>query len=189
MLLGEFDPNAVVMWINKDYCKNGYAYMTSYNSKKASLSLVTTDVDEKEIDHYWESFLDTENITCKIIEEFKLEHRAGYVYPLKIENILFAGNAAGGVDPFLGFGHFNAITMGVSAARTIARGKDYEKQVDSIIKRNTQMLKLRKMFERLDNKGYDNLVGFLPLPGVKQILYHSNINISKYGAFISKFVF
>jgi len=65
------------MWINKDYCKNGYAYLSPFNSKKASVILVVTDVNEKEIDHYWKAFLDYENINYTIVEEFKQAHDTG----------------------------------------------------------------------------------------------------------------
>jgi len=47
--IGDFDPNNLIMWINKDYCKNGYAYLSPFNSKKASVILVVTDVNEKKL--------------------------------------------------------------------------------------------------------------------------------------------
>ena len=117
VVLGDFDPNALIMWINRDYCKNGYAYLTPFNSKKASLIIIVPDVNVQEVDHYWELFLYSENLKYTIVEEFKLEHKSGHVYPHRVNNIFLAGNAGGGLDPFLGFGLINSITMGVAAAR------------------------------------------------------------------------
>ncbi len=188
LVQGDFDPEAIVMWINRDYLKNGYAYLTPFNRNKASLILVAGDVNEREVDHYWELFLDTENIRYTIIEEFKLEHRSGNVYPMRVDNIFFIGNSAGGLDPFLGFGHYNSAVTGVSAARSIAEGLAYDKQVKQIVKRNNEMRQFRKVFDNLTNKDYDRIVAAIGVPGIKQLLYHSPVNISQIGAFLSKFI-
>lgn len=188
VVLGNFDPGTLIMWINKDYLKNGYAYLTPFDCNRASLVLIVSDVNEREVEHYWELFLDTENIRYTIVEEFKLEHRSGYVYPLLADNVFFIGNSAGGLDPFLGFGLFNGVVTGVAAARSIATGMDYYKQVKQIIKRNNETRQFRKVFNNLTNKDYDRVVAAIGLPVVKQLLYHSPLNVAKIGAFLSKFV-
>lgn len=188
VVLGDFDPNTLIMWIDKDYCKNGYVYLTPFSEKKASIVLVAPNVKEKEIDHYWELFMYAENIKYSIIEEFKLEHKAGYVYPRQINNLIFVGNAAGGIDPFLGFGHVNALTTGVAAARTIAEGRNYEEQIKPFIERNVHMRQFRKVFNKMGNKSYDDLIWSLGLPGIRQIIYKTPINVAKLGAFASRFV-
>ncbi|MFZ5353790.1 MAG: NAD(P)-binding protein [Bacillota bacterium] len=186
VVLGDFDPTALIMWINKDYAKNGYVYLTPFDSKKASLVLIATDVNQKEIDRYWELFLYTENIKYTMVEEFKLEHRSGYVYPHIVDNMILIGNAGGGVEPFLGFGHLNAVTMAFAAARYIVKGKNYEKQIKGIMDRNLYMREFRKAYNMMTNKSYDMLVTALKLPGTKRLVYDSNINVSKYGAFVLK---
>ncbi len=183
---GDFDPTSLVMWINKDYTKNGYVYLTPFDSRKASMVVITSDVNEREIDRYWELFLYTENIKYTIVEEFKLEHISGYVYPRINDNLIFIGNSAGGVEPFLGFGHVNAATMAYSAARYIAKGISFEKQIKVIMDRNLEMREFRKAFNMLTNKNYDMLIASLRLPLAKQLLYDTNINISKYGGWILK---
>ncbi|HYE82593.1 MAG TPA: NAD(P)/FAD-dependent oxidoreductase [Clostridia bacterium] len=188
IILGDFDPNKLIVWINKDYCKNGYAYMTPFDRHRASIVLITTDVNEKEIDRYWELFLYGESIKNPIVEEFTLVHKSGFVYPHQLGNIIFAGNAGGGVEPFLGFGHLNATVMGAAAARTIALGWSYEKQIKDIMKRNDEMRRLRMMFNTMTNDQYDILMTGLGLPGIKQLLYSTNITVSKYGAFASRFI-
>ncbi len=186
VILGDFDPNRLIMWVNKDYCKNGYTYMTPFGKDRAVVILVTTDVNEKEIDNYWELFLQGENINYPIVEEFKMQHESGFAYPFVLGNLIFIGNAGGGVEPFLGFGLLNASTMGVSAARTIALGWSFEKQIKNIMQRNDEFRRFRKMYNTMTNNQYDMLVASLGLPGIKQLLYSTNINLSKYGAIASK---
>lgn len=181
-VLGNFDPNTLIVWLNKDYCKNGYAYLTPFNHQKASINLITTDVDEKEIDYYWELFLYGANIQYEIIEGYKLEHNLGIAYPRIYKNLILTGNAAGGADPFLGFGLYNALTMGVAAARTIAKGWDYEKQIKGVIQRNLQLKRFRKAFNNLNNKDYDNLITAIGLPGIRHLIYGTSLNITKTGA-------
>ena len=186
IVLGDFDPNTLVMWINKDYCKNGYAYMTPFNNKKASIILVVTDANEKEVDHFWELFLYYENIKYTIVEEYKLAHDTGLVYPHKVDNIYFAGNSGGAIDPFLGFGQLSSIIMGVMAARSIVNGADYEKLIKNIVKQNHQLYQMRKAFNNADNDMYDVIVSSIGLPGIKHLLYYTNFNVVKNGAAMLK---
>lgn len=186
IILGDFDPNKLTVWINKDYCKNGYVYMTPFDRHRASIVIITTDVNEKEIGRYWELFLYGEGIKNPIVEEFTLLHKSGFVYPHRIGNIFFIGNAGGGVEPFLGFGHLNASIMAVAAARTIALGWNLEKQIKSIMQRNDDFRRFRMMFNTMTNKQYDILMASLRLPVVKQLLYSTNFNVSKYGAIASR---
>jgi len=184
IIQGSFNPHELIVWINKEYCKRGYAYLSPFSEKKASIILIVSDINEKEVDHYWELFLTTERIECKIVEEFKLAHQSGLVYPLKVGNILFAGNAGGSIDPFLGFGIFNSISMGVKAAQSIVYNQDYEILVSSIKNKNLDMLQFRKLYDILSNTGYDLLISSIGLPGIKHIAYYTPLNVVKLGASI-----
>lgn len=188
VILGDFDPYRLTMWINRDYFKNGYAYMTPFDRHRASIVVITTDVNEKEIDRYWELFIYGESIKNPIVEEFTMVHKSGFVYPHQLGNILFIGNAGGGVEPFLGFGHINASVMAVSAARTIALGWSFEKQLKDIMQRNDEMRKFRMMYNMMTNDQYDILVKSIGLPGIKQLLYSTNLNVSKAGALASRMI-
>lgn len=181
-VLGNFDAGTLMVWLNKDYCKNGYVYLTPFDSTRASLVLVATDVTEKEIDHFWELFLYSEKITYTIVEEFKISHKSGYVYPHKVNNIYFAGNAGGSIDPFLGFGVANSLISGVMSARSIVNNTDYEKLLSKVVQRNCELLNLRKGFNGLDNASYDKLVTLIGMPVIKQLTYYTPINIIKHGS-------
>ncbi len=183
---GRFDPHTMSMWINRDYCNKGYAYLTPFCRDRAALVLVVTDVDQREVEHYWNLFLSAENIKYRVIEGFKLEHRAGLVYPMTPGKFIFAGNAGGGIDSYLGFGIFNAMTMGVAAGRTIAKGLDYEKQIRTVLRRTLQLRQFRKVFNKLDNRDYNLIVALIGMPVIKQIMYKTNLNVISIGSLMSR---
>ena len=186
VVLGDFDPNAIIIWLNKEYCKNGYAYLTPFDKKRASLILVVTDVSKSEVDHYWELFLYSENIKYPLVEEFKLNHQSGRVYPHKVDNILLTGNAGGVIDPFLGFGVLGSVVTGVMAARSIILNTPYDKLIEGILKTNLQLHEFRKALNSADNNVYDKIVASIGLPGIKQLIYKSPLNIVKYGSYVLK---
>lgn len=181
IVLGNFDPNRLAMWINRDYCKNGYGYFTPFNNKRASLLLVVNDVNEKQIDYYWEKFLFNEGINFTIVEEFKLKHQAGYVYPSRVGNVYMVGNSRGGIEPFLGFGQMNSITAGTLVARAIVEGKDYDKLLKNIDTLIRDMVEFRKAFNKVGNTTYDFLVSATGLPIIKQLVYDTSLNVAGIG--------
>ena len=179
---GNFDTGRVDMWINRHYCNKGYAYLTPFSEKKASIILAVKDCNEEDLNEYWNAFLYYENLKYPIIEETTQYHSAGFVYPKVYDNLIFSGLAGGSIDSFLGFGQYNSLSMGVYAARTIALGYDYHRQCKAITKKNLQLHQLRMGFDNLDNKGYDRLLSFLGLPGMRSILYRTPLNFLPLGS-------
>ncbi|MDD4170522.1 MAG: NAD(P)-binding protein, partial [Desulfotomaculaceae bacterium] len=55
-VLGEFHPNHLEMWLNTEYAGSGYAYLTPFSHKSASLTLIVPKGKRKAID-CWEMFL------------------------------------------------------------------------------------------------------------------------------------
>jgi len=72
LILGNFNPTALHMYLNRDYCKNGYAYMIPFDKERAFVTLIVSDVNEKEVEHYWHVFKSVEDITYPILEEFNV---------------------------------------------------------------------------------------------------------------------
>ncbi len=186
VVLGDFDPNTLYFWLNEEICKSGYGIMTPFNEKKAFLSLVVPWVTLKEIDNYWDLFLQMVNVRYTIVEEFRLERLSGYVYPHRLGNLFFAGNSGGGLDPLLGFGTFFSMFMGVCAARSMVKGWDYERQIRDVIKTTENMYILRQAIEKFTDKDYDRLVSIIGIPGVKRIMYSTPMNTIKYSAYVAK---
>lgn len=184
---GNFNPSEIIMWINRDYCKSGYAYLTPFDSTRASISLFVPETNEHELDMYWNDFVDRENITYTIEQAFKVKHAAGYTYPIEYKNVYFTGSAGGAMDPLLGFGQVNSMYMGGMAAKSIATGSSYEKLVAPVIKKNTVMYELRKAFNKATNEDYDKIVSVMGLPGVKPLLYTSPFYTAKWISRILKY--
>jgi len=44
------------------------------------------------------------------------------------------------------------------------------------------------MFDMMSNDQYDMLVASIGLPGIKQLLYSTNFNVTKYGAIVGKLI-
>lgn len=181
-ILGDFDPNTLIMWLNKEYCNNGYAYLTPFSSRKASLILVVTGIAENQVKFYWDKFLNYENLKWVIVEEFTLKHNTGYTFPKKIDDLYFVGNAGGGIDPFLGFGTMNSLVSGIMAARSIVKGYDYDKLIKSVNNLNLNMYEFRKKFNELNNKDHDKIVTAIGLPIIKHMIYYSNLKVIKSGS-------
>lgn len=114
-------------------------------------------------------------------------HESGYVYPLKVGNIYFAGNAGGVLDPFIGFGQVNSMLSGALTAQSILTGKDIYKLNSIIREKVLPLYDFRTEFDKLSNEGLDRLIASIKLPGVKQIAYDSPFNIVKYGSLGVKF--
>lgn len=181
VISGDFKIDTFMVWLNKNYCKSGYAYLAPFSNKEATLALAVNDIQIDEIDKYWDLFIKSENIDCRIIESFKRDHFSGFVYPHKVDNIYFIGNAGGCLDPLLGFGVFPTIVTASEAVKSIVSGNDFEYGIRKVVDLNRKLLEFRKAFNRLDNKGYDRLVWMLGLPGVNLCVYRSNLNAVSLG--------
>ncbi|HYF82446.1 MAG TPA: NAD(P)/FAD-dependent oxidoreductase [Clostridia bacterium] len=181
VLEGNFDPQELIMWLNKTYCKAGYAYLTPFSDRRASISLYVPDISIDEIDYYWDLFLKDLHFKYEIVETFKVRHGSGHVYPHKVDNILLAGSVGGAIDPFLGFGIVKSITMGGLAAKSIIEGSDYEKLVKNIYKQSLRLYEIRESFNMASNENYDTMVKLIGIPGVKPMLYDVPINVLKLG--------
>lgn len=189
IVLGEFDTNKLVMWFNKKYNDTGYAYLTPFSNDMASLVLIVRNIAPEELDDYWHLFWENENFDrrFKMIESFTLEHSAGYVYPHQLNNILFAGNAGGFLEPFLGFGQMTAIRTGYYAAQAIAKNKDYEKLLEPIKTDISRSTMIREYMNIAGNPAISWVTRAVTLPGIKQIIYNSSIDVLKYTTALMKF--
>jgi len=186
VVTGSFNPNEIIMWMDRKYSNKGYAYLTPFSANKASIVLYVPYISEQEIDHYWELFLYSENIRYTILEEFKKLHHSGNVYPHRYENIFLAGTSGGAIDSFLGFGQVDSITHGVNAGKAIANGVDYEELIKKTVQSTTDIWEIRKAFDRASNMDYDKMFSAIGTLGVKQLIYNTPINFFKLTAFFIK---
>ena len=114
-----------------------------------------------------------------MLESWKLPHRVGSVTTNRVGKIYFAGAAGGGIEPFLGFGQFNAVVSGVMIARSIAKGTDINLLLKDIHKKSRELSALRPLLNAADNKDFDRLMTIMKTPGLRSLVYRTDIDIIK----------
>ena len=176
-VLGEFDVNTMIMWINTRFAKSAYAYLTPMEKNRAFLGLVVPNSTPDQAREYWKLFWEIEKHPWDIVYEAMVQHSSGSVYPHQIENILLAGTAGGFLEPFLGFGMLSSVQSGVLAGRAIATGKKYEDLLLQLKEDMKHSLVFRELLASLGNAEMDRLVAALGTPGIKQFVYNTNIDL------------
>jgi len=185
-VLGDFDTQALIMWMNTLYAKSGYVYLIPFNKKRAVLVMIIPYIMKEEFQFFWETFFKIEKPDFEVIKFTDLQHNSGNCFPHQIENLLFVGNTGGAIEPFLGFGTLNSIVSGFLAAECIVKEKNFEKSMAALTKKNIEMLEYRKALDLIDNNKLDKLIYTLGIPPVKKIIYDSNIDVLKIGSFLMK---
>ncbi|GAV23645.1 NAD(P)/FAD-dependent oxidoreductase [Carboxydothermus pertinax] len=176
---GNFDPEELIMWIDTDYAKNGYAYLTPFNSKNASLCLVVKDISENQLDFYWKVLWQKEKLPYKIIETFTVNHIVGYLTTNQLGNIYFTGGAGGLIEPFLGFGIFYAIISGLLAAKAIKENISFNELLEPIRQAVRQSDTLRAGINKLNNDMLDYVVQLIAFGPVNFLFYHTPVDVVK----------
>lgn len=185
-IIGDFKTDAIIMWMNTEYSKNCYCYLCPVNGKEARLVMLVNNISHKELEYYWDKFLEIEKIPYKIIETRDLEHLIGTVNPVRYENLYFTGDSCGLVDNFLGFGALNAVESGLIAGRCIAGKHDYAECIQPFSDFIDILREYRKAMNYMDNKDFDMLLTLLGLPGIKQFVYRNPLFDVKKGYSVVK---
>lgn len=180
VVLGKFNPEELIMWVNTDYALGAYAYLTAFSPTRASLVLIHANATPEEMERHWVTFLKKEKLEYTIEENYLLEHVAGTAYPHQIGNILLIGAAGGFMESFLGFGTISALRSGVLAARAIAKQRSFGKVINKLDKEMRRSVRIREILNTMQNDDYDRLITVGTLPIIRHINYHSNIPILRY---------
>ncbi len=176
VVLGEFDPNKLIMWTNTNYMKNGYAYLSPFSRDRASLILIVPNTTREELEYYWNLFVDMEKLNYPAVEQFEEDHTANYVYPKQVGNVIMIGTSGGFLDPFLGFGQFSAVASANLAAEAIATNQPFEKLTKELSGIMKNSIAIRERVDRLDNGDYNTLINLLGNPVLAPLIYRTNIN-------------
>jgi len=158
------------------------------SKNEAELVLAVSDIPISELDFYWDEFLRIENLNYTMIKFQDIAHDIGYPTSCQFDNIYLTGNCGGMIDDFLGFGVLRGIESGILAARAIANNLDYDLLLKPFIKEFKALHEYRKMINALDNEGYDRLISFIGLPGIKQMLYNNAVYKSWQGVIFPKVI-
>ncbi len=187
-VIGKFRTDRMLMWVDTRYTMTAYAYLAPMENKRAFLGLVAPGSTAEEARRRWRRFWEMEGHPYHPINEIVVEHNAGFVYPHQVGNVLFAGVAGGFMEPFLGFGALSCMKSGVLAARAIATGRKYEDLLFQLKEDMKHSLVLRNLFNKVGNDGYDRLMGYLGFPGLKQLIYNTNLDVARMGTALAAHV-
>lgn len=176
-VLGRFAPGSVTIYFNTKYAGHGFGSLTPFNRDRASLELIVPGVERCQANELWESFISLEKINFEVIDSYEINYSTGLTSRRQVDNILLAGASGGFTDSFLGLGLFAALSSGALAARAIAEGWDYEKLTATLSNRTSRLIAFRKFFNILGNKEIDRLVHGITLPGIRQVIYNTNLDI------------
>jgi flavin-dependent dehydrogenase len=176
-VLGQFDPHTSHMFWDTRYAGHGYGLLTPFDRGRACMLLAVGDIQSREMDDYWELFLESEKLHYPIVETHDQEFHCGRATRHQLGNILLVGNSGGFVSSLLGLGLFSGMISGVLAARAIAGKGDYERLIAPLIRRINELNELRFRLDRLDNHDLDRLVWALGMPGIKHLVYHSGLDV------------
>lgn len=178
---GDFEDDTLQMWLDNELTNGVYIYSAPYSKKKAVIAHVVQNIQHEELQGYWERFLKSRDILKKynMLETWELPHIAGTVTSNRVGKIYFIGAAGGGVEPFLGFGQFNAIMSGVMAARSIIHGTDVNLLLSDVKKKSQELMTLRPLLNAATNKDFDRLLTIMKAPGLRSLIYRTDIDIIK----------
>jgi digeranylgeranylglycerophospholipid reductase len=170
------------MWLDNELTKGVYIYSAPYDKNKAVIAHVIQNIEHEDLQGYWHKFLNSYGILKKynMLETWELPHIAGFVTANKVGKIYFIGAAGGGVEPFLGFGQYNAMITGVMAARSIAYNVDINFLLGNIRKKSKELVTLRPLLDAATNDDLDKLLTFMKTPGLRSLIYNTDIDIIKH---------
>ncbi len=177
IVLGDFNPHELVMWVNTDYALGAYAYLAPFSKNQASLTVIHANASIEEMERHWITFLKRENLTYQVVENYLLSHISGTVYPHQVGNLLLVGIAGGFMESFLGFGSVSSLRSGILAGRALANNIPFSKLVKKLDLEMRHSVRLREILNTMDNQDYDHLVAGMTMPGLKQLIYNTNIPV------------
>ncbi|SKC46172.1 NAD(P)-binding protein [Maledivibacter halophilus] len=181
VVLGNFNSDSSTVYFNTEYAGSGYGRVTPFSPSQAVVGLYI--VGEKAKNEF-----NTERLFHKFLHHEKLNNvefiykiipprfPLGKVKKVQVENVLFAGRAAGLTDRVIGVGAPEAIISGLLAARAIICGESYSKMIKPLQRHIENICSFRKKMNQLSNDDFDRLLSLIDRPIVKRALYNSKIN-------------
>lgn len=174
---GNFDPYTVVMWLNTDYAQHAYGYFVPWNDRKGSLIINNLEITNHASKRMFDKFMADIKWDIEFEEFHETPHTIGHVKRHQIDNLYIVGLAGGFLDPLFAFGSIECIESGIAAARSIALGEDFTKQIHLWLRRNQQLLMMRRYVDKFKNEDFDRAFEVVKTPGFRSLVSKTNINI------------
>ena len=164
-------PDTSEIYFDAELLKGGYFYMVTAKNGISSAAVVLDSAKMRNTveKHFYEYLRRSAGIAEKIKSvdnSFYGEANLFRLPELVYQNVLFAGDAAGLVDPLMGYGMMPAIVSGYYAGKysveALEKGdyealKKYEIEIRKRFNRRISYV-FRRIFESLDNKDLDMLI-------------------------------
>ena len=178
--IGSFDTGTSIAYFNTEYAGTGYGRLTPFNHASAIVDLYIIGKPGLRALEYFDKFRKMEKLDKLDFAFMKLPppFTTGRISGFRKDNILLAGRSAGLVDRMVGVGAVEALISGTMAARAIASGEDYDKMIKPLKEHIESISAFRRIMDNFTNDDFDKLVAFLGTPGIKDILYKTNINFA-----------
>jgi flavin-dependent dehydrogenase len=183
--LGSFSCDTSTIYFDTEYAGKGYARVSPFSDKEAIIGIYIMNMEdfkEQQLDanRKLERFLEKEQLDkLELMYRFIIPpYSTGKVSRFQIDNVLFAGRAAGLTDRLLGTGGIEAIISGVLAARAIILGQDYDTLVKPLKEHIENISVFRNHLNNFNNDNFDKLITLLGTPGIKQLIYNTEINFA-----------
>lgn len=186
IILGQFNPQGVQFWFNPAFTKSGFAYLLPFDHTRASLVLCIPNIERGELLPFWDKFLQYEQINREIIQTSDVEFETALVYPHRVHNMFFIGNAGGFVESWTLQGTISAVASGIAAARSIVTGSDFEQETQVFSDVIARITHLRKLWDKLGREGVDRFISLLGLFPLKQAVYQSNFDVIRLATALKK---
>ncbi|WP_353894151.1 NAD(P)-binding protein [Proteinivorax hydrogeniformans] len=174
---GNFDPKTVGMWMEKAYSQSGYGYFVPWNDRKGSLILNMLEVGEYGAKLCWDKFIDSLGWDVEYEEFYETPHNIGHISKHQLGNLYFVGLAGGFIDPLFAFGSIECLASGAAAAQSIIKGKDFTELTHMWLRRNQQLLMMRRYVDKFRDEDFDRAFEVVKTPGFRSLVTRTNINI------------
>ena len=187
--LGKFNINANTIYFNTEYAGSGFGHVSPFSPTQAIVSLYIIGHEPYETEKRFSKFLKVEGLeNLEFFNTLKPPvFQTGKVTKFKVGNILLTGRAAGLTDRLIGLGGIYAIISGVLAARAIINNLDYDAMIKPIQEHLENISSFRNITENFSNEDHDKLLLAIKTPGIKQLIYNTNIDfIDFFGTILKK---
>lgn len=193
LALGSFQQNLTHLYFDTEYAGSGYARVSPFSASEAIVSIYVIgkeDFNNQQIDinRYFERFVEKEKLDkLEIMYRYiKPPYSTGKVSTFRVDNVLLTGRAAGLTERLLGVGAIEALSSGVMAARAIIHDEDYSELIKPIYDHVENLSAFRNKIEKFKNEDFDKILTILGTPGIKQLVYNTNINFTDIAGSILK---
>lgn len=181
-IVGNFNPKQAHIWFDREFAREGYAYLNPISEKTACLVLIVNGISRQELHDYWDTFTRKIPFQLQATGYFELEYQTGSVIKHQLGNTLLVGNAGGFDSLLFGQGITLSALSGIEAARAIAQQQDYQTRIKYLLKIKNMLDNRQKKLSTLNNRGLDLLLTASKIFGFK----HSNkliklISATKWG--------